>query len=83
MNYTLNIRTLVEREQIRSDQVCDFMNTMTDDEIKQYRLELREKILHDIETETDSMSTYSNRHITAEIDRDILFNLFKFGKVKS
>lgn len=64
------IRELIDRPIIRTDQVLEYENKMTDAELRDYKDYLYAKYLNDGDI---------TNALTFSIDRDILYHLFKMA----
>ena len=75
MKYTIGIKELVKRPIIRNDRPEEFLNKMTDEEIKQYEIEIEQNLLEEgIKPKFPDLNV---SFLAKTIDRSILYNLFK------
>jgi hypothetical protein len=71
MEYSVSIRELVKRPFIRYDKSREWMNKMTDEEIKKYYEELKQQ------TNDGDLLNGAASILTKEIDRDILYSIIR------
>lgn len=76
-HYTLPVHELVDRPVIREDFNEEWMNKMTDDEIKQWDEETYAILREEGITEYPDLNS---AHLSKYIDRGILYELFKIAK---
>jgi 16S rRNA C967 or C1407 C5-methylase (RsmB/RsmF family) len=74
MEYTLTIQELIQRPIIRNDNAYEFLNKMTNEEIKQWDKEA-EQMLKD-EKIPEMFPDWNAAYLTKIIDRQILYDLF-------
>lgn len=75
MEYTIGIEELVKRPIIRNDRPEEFLNKMTDDEIRQWEIEVEQNLLE--EGVVQKFPDWNAAFLAKSIDRSILYNLFK------
>ena len=75
MEYTIGIEELIKRPIIRNDRPEEFLNKMTDEEIKQWEIEVEQILLE--EGTVQKFPDWNVAFLTKCIDRGILYNLFK------
>lgn len=72
-NFSISIEELIKKPIIRNDKFPNFLNKMTDEEIKQFDKELDEILLE--EKNIKENFDYQTEWLTKVINRDILYNL--------
>ena len=75
MEYTLKIEELIKRPIIRSDNAEEFLNKMTDEEIRQWEKEVEDNLLE--AGVVQKFPDWNAEFLAKTIDRAILYNLFK------
>jgi hypothetical protein len=75
MEYTIGIKELIKRPIIRNDRPEEFLNKMTDEEIKQWEKEVELNLLE--EGAVQKNPDWNAAFLAKSIDRGILYNLFK------
>lgn len=75
MEYTIEIEELIKRPIIRSDKPEEFLNKMTDNEIRQQEVEVEQNLLED--GVIQKFPDWNASFLAKTIDRSILYNLFK------
>jgi len=75
MAYTIGIEELIKRPIIRNDKPEEFLNKMTDDEIRQWEIEVEQTLLK--EGVVQKFPDWNAAFLAKSIDRGILYNLFK------
>jgi len=75
MNYTVSIRDLVRRPLGRVDLAEEWMNKMTDEEIKQWEKELTEEMIDD--GHKQKFPDWNASFLARTIDRGIIYTLLK------
>ena len=75
MEYTIGIEELIKRPIIRDDRPEEFLNKMTDDEIRQWETEVEQNLLED--GVIQKFPDWNAAFLAKSIDRSILYNLFK------
>lgn len=80
MKYSLKFDELLKRPVIRDDQIAEFLNKMTDDEIKQWDKEV--ELTLEEEKIPKVFPDWNAAYYAKIIDRDILYRLFKEGSQK-
>lgn len=75
MEYTIGIEDLVKRPIIRNDRPEEFLNKMTDDEIRQLEIEVEQNLLE--EGVAQKFPDWNASFSSKIIDRCILYNLLK------
>jgi hypothetical protein len=75
MEYTLTLKELISRPVIRNDQVCEFLNRMTDEEIEQWDKEVYAVLKE--ENVPEVFPDWNGAYLAKLIDREILFGLFQ------
>lgn len=75
MEYTIGIEELIKRPIIRNDKPEEFLNKMTDDEIRQWEIEVEQNLLE--EGVVQKFPDWNAAFFAKCIDRGILYNLFK------
>jgi hypothetical protein len=78
--YSLTIEELFKRPIIRNDQMVEFLNKMTDDEIDQWDKEVG--LILEEEKVPDVFPDWNNAYLSKIIDRDILYNLFEMSEIE-
>ncbi len=74
MAYTLTIKELIKRPILRNDQVYEFLNKMSDEEIKQFDSEVYESI------KKEGINTFPEvnaKFMAKVIDNQILYTIFQ------
>lgn len=80
MEYTIKITELVNRPIIRNDHIEEFLNKMTDEEIREWEEEV-DNIL--VEEGVDrKFPDWNSAFLGKTIDRMILYNLFVLSSKK-
>ena len=79
MKYTIDLKELVSRTKVRNDNCYDFYNKMTDEEIKQFEIEVKNNLLDDGVKKV--FPDWNVAYMSKIIDTDILYNLIKLGKI--
>lgn len=75
MEHTISIEELLKREKIREDKEWEFLNKMTDDEIKKWELEIDEMLKE--EGVPKKLPDWNAAFLAKIVDRNILYNLLK------
>lgn len=75
MEYSITIEELIKRPIIRNDNSEEFLNKMTDEEIKQWEKEVELNLLE--EGVVQKFPDWNAAFLAKTIDRGILYNLFK------
>ena len=75
--YTISVKDLIDRETIRDNFNEEWMNKMTDEELKQWDEEAYAICLE--EGTPNKFLDLNAAHLTKHIDRGILYELFKLG----
>jgi hypothetical protein len=75
--YTISARELVDRRIIRNDQPEEWMNKMTDEELKQWNEEAYAACREDGTPE--KFPDLNAAHLAKSIDRTIMYEFFKRG----
>lgn len=75
MDYSISIKELVLRDQIRNDQSTELLNKMTDVEIKQYEDEI--SVILKKDNTSEKYPDWNAAVLAKMIDRDILYSMFK------
>ncbi len=75
MKYTIGIEELIKRPIIRNDRPEEFLNKMTDEEIKQWEKEVELILLE--EGTVQKFPDWNAAFLAKSIDRGILYDLFK------
>jgi hypothetical protein len=76
MPYTITLNELIERPVIRDDKFLEYLNKMTDGEIKQFENEIEEVLIKDDETKR-VFPDWNVAILAKLIDREILYEVFK------
>lgn len=76
MEYSLDVKELLERHIIRNDQLHEFMNKMTDEELKKFHREIQFNLDND-EIVLKKFPDYNAEYMAKIIDRSILYDIFK------
>jgi hypothetical protein len=77
MEYSIKIGELIARPVIRNDQVYDFLNKMTDEEIDQWDEEVTEILIE--EKVPEMFPDWNTAYMAKCIDYQILYELFLEG----
>jgi hypothetical protein len=80
MEYSLTFTELLKRPVIRDDQIAEFLNKMTDKEIKQWDKEV--ELTLEEEKIPKVFPDWTAAYYAKIVDRDILYRLFKEGSQK-
>ena len=75
MNYTVSIRDLVKRPLCRVDLAEEWMNKMTDEEIRQWEKELTEEMIDD--GHKRNFPDWNASFLASTVDRSIVYKLLK------
>ena len=75
MEYSLTFTELLKRPVIRDDQIAEFLNKMTDKEIKQWDKEV--ELTLEEEKIPKVFPDWTAAYYAKIVDRDILYRLFK------
>ena len=77
--YSITIPELIFRDIIRTDQDYEWMNKLTDDEL----IQLDQEIYAMLEDEgvKKVYPDWNAAYLSKTIDRDVLYNIFKEGKI--
>lgn len=75
MKYTIGIEELVKRPIIRNDRPEEFLNKMTNEEIRQWEIEVEQSLLE--EGVVKKFPDWNSAFLAKSIDMGILYNLFK------
>jgi hypothetical protein len=78
MEYTIKMGELIERPTIRHDQVYEFLNKMTDEEIDQWDKEVTETLKE--EKVPEVFPDWNAAYLAKLIDRQILYDVFTEAK---
>ncbi len=78
MSYSITLNELIERPVIRNDQFLEYLNKMTDEEIKQFEDEIEEVLEKDGEVKK-VFPDWNAAILSRLIDREILYEVFKLG----
>ena len=80
MKYSLKFDELLKRPIIRNDQMFEFLNKMTDEEIKQWDKEVELTLKE--EKVPNVYPDWNAAYYAKLVDRDILYRLFQKGSQK-
>ena len=75
MEHKLSLYTIVKREAIRTDQIFDWLNRMTDDEIEEYYDELYAELKR-IGVKQE-FPQWQSTLMSKDIDRDIVYRVIR------
>ena len=77
MSYSIKIQDLVGRPIIREDQVEEFMNKMTDEELKIMESEISDILKS--ENVEQKFPDWNSSYLAKIVDRGILYRLIQMG----
>lgn len=73
--YTIGIGELIKRPIIRSDQRVEFLNKMTDEEIKKWEYEVEQNLLE--EGVIQKFPDWNAAVLAKTVDRNIMYKIYK------
>jgi len=76
-NYSLTLEELISRPVLRSDNACEFLNKMTNEEIRQFEIEVDANLIEEGIPQT--FPEWNVAFLVKTIDRSILYELIKLG----
>ena len=75
MEYSLKLMELINRPIIRNDKSCEFLNKMTDEEIKTWEKEIEQNLIE--EGVPQKFPEWNAAFLAKEIDYEIMYEIFK------
>lgn len=81
MEYTLTIEQLISRPIIRNDNSHEFLNKMTDEEIRQWEKEIEHNLIE--EGVSKKFPDWNAAIVSKVIDTDIIYIIIKKGLWKN